>query len=910
MNDHEHAGTANDEMNDMRTRGVGKPMTYTRAPWWLAIALIMPSFGSAQEGTTADEPDSLEAVRELEGEGDELESPARLGSVTVTATRRETELNKTSIAVTAVDQETLTREGVKDIRDVGSLVPNLDIAFSPSDSGVQLTIRGINSNNFTEISDPSVAFHVDGVYSPRPQGAVALMYDLERLEVSRGPQGTLFGRNSAAGSINVVTAKPSFEGVYANTGFEVGNEGQKNLLATLNAPLTDTIAVRANFFGEKRDGFANQDTGRKDLEGVGLSGPDGIPDMDQRWNRDVDEEDYYGNADRWAARLSALWRPSEAFDWRVTYERYEDQAAGWPIAPDCDRNPDLCRYNGGGIDYVDPNVPGEMDMTIDSVRSHLNWAMLEDNRWLGDVDLIYNLGWARQQRHQQWDGDMGWRAVPGPSTGWLNQNPLWPELYLATDDSDYKSWSNEIQLQGLTGRVNWILGAFDFREDNEITFDVELPFCCTSGGLGGISFIQPDRDLESQALFGQATWHVTDRWHLTGGFRYTKDDRQDKGGRNIGCFGGDNCSWSAGRVEADGFPTPEQTDELILPLYTSADLGFGMGAQNRNENYTVFDINDNQEDFSNFDWRIGVDYDLDRNSFMYLVAATGSKAGSFGDGVDVCRCGRIEFFAFDPEEVTNYEFGYKGTLLDGTLSVQFAGFWTDYDDKQVSQFRTVGFVEDPPGEVLDPPQEIGTLVTSNAGSASIKGIELEFDYLTPWEGGRFRGFFAWLDTEFDSWPGYAGEAYFCDQRATVGDQYACIPQDDGSGQNNIEGNELPYATPMEFSLSYTHEFLLNDGATISPFVKVHWEDDTHMSEGNFDDLEEFSDKRESFATQDMTLRYTSSDGNWFVEAFGYNVTDERFQTYLSDQAGAGRPLFAWNAPRSYGLRFAYSLAGL
>ncbi len=179
-----------------------------------------------------------------------------------------------------------------------------------------------------------------------------------------------------------------------------------------------------------------------------------------------------------------------------------------------------------------------------------------------------------------------------------------------------------------------------------------------------------------------------------------------------------------------------------------------------------------------------------------------------------------------------------------------------------------------------------------------------------WEGGRFTGFFAYLDTEFNSWPGYAGEAYFCDQRATVGEQYACIPQDDGSGSVDIEGNELPYATPMEFTLAYAHEFIMRDGSTITPWVKVHWEDETHMSEGNFDDLEEFSDKREDFATLDMTLRYTSADGNWFVEAFGYNVTDERFQTYLSDQAGAGRPLFAWNRPRSYGLRFAYSFAGL
>jgi iron complex outermembrane receptor protein len=148
--------------------------------------------------------------------------------ITVTATRIETNLMTTSIAVSAFTQADLTRNGVKDIRDAADLVPNFDVSFSPSDSGVQMTMRGINSNNFTEIGDPSVAFHVDGVYSPRPQGAVALMFDLERLEVMRGPQGTLFGRNSAAGSVNVITAKPTTEGIFGTIGAELGNYNQMN----------------------------------------------------------------------------------------------------------------------------------------------------------------------------------------------------------------------------------------------------------------------------------------------------------------------------------------------------------------------------------------------------------------------------------------------------------------------------------------------------------------------------------------------------------------------------------------------------------------------------------------------------------------------------------------------------------
>jgi len=824
--------------------------------------------------------------------------------IVVTATRVETNLMDTSIAVSAFSQEELTRSGVTDIRDATSLVPNFDVAFSPSDSGVQLTIRGINSNNFTEIGDPSVAFHVDGVYSPRPQGATALMFDLERLEVMRGPQGTLFGRNSAAGSVNLITAKPSTEGLFATYGGEIGNRGQRNVLGTVNVPITDTFAVRANFFAEQRDGFAHQDSGTKDLEGIGNAGPDGIPDMDQRWNRPVEEEDRYGNKDRWAMRVSGQWEPSDRLTARLTYETAQDDSAGWPIAPDCERNPEICQFNGGGIDYVDPNVPGFMDMSNEAVRAHVDYALTEN------IDLVYNFGWALQKRRQQWDGDMGWRPVPGPTTGWLNRNQPWDSLYLATDSSHFESWSNELQFQGLTGRVNWIIGFFDFREDNDIIFDVEIPFCCSTGALGGISFVQPERKLVSQAIFGQATWHITDRWHLTLGARYTEDTRTDNGGRNIGCFGGDNCSWSAGLIPNDGHPQGI-VDELFLPEFTSRDLVQGMGSQNRFANYAVFDINDNRESFYNSNWRVGLDYDLNEDTLLYVYAATGSKAGSFGDGVDVCRCGRIEFFSFEPEEVLNYEIGYKTRLFDGRMNLVVTAFSTEFEDKQVSQFRTVGFVEDGDGNIVQPPQEIGTLVTSNAGEASINGLEIEWD-LIPWDNGRLTGGIGLLDAQFDAWPGYAGEAYFCDQRAdaadaTGNDSLRCVPQDDGSGNVDIEGNELPYSTPITVTVAYSHDFILASGASISPYAKIHWKDETHFTEGNFDAIESLSDKRDAFGTLDLSVKYTSPDEAWYVEAFVYNVTDERFPTYFVDSNQPDVPLFTWNEPRSWGVRAAYNI---
>ena len=860
----------------------------------IAATFATLSFALTTFAQEVDEPDVSDLIIE---------------EVVVTATRVETNLMATALAVSAFDQDTLTKNGVKDIRDAADLVPNFDVAFSPVDSGVQLTIRGINSNNFTEIGDPSVAFHVDGIYSPRPQGATALMFDLERLEVMRGPQGTLFGRNSAAGSVNVISAKPSTEGVFGTFGGEFGNRSQINAFGTLNVPLSDTFALRANFFAEKRDGYADQDSGTKDLSSVGNQGPDGIPDMDQRWNKPVGKEDFYGNADRWAARLSAMWFPSDRLDVRLTVETAKDQNAGAPVAPNCENAPDTCEFNGGGIDYVDPNVPGFLDMTNDAIRANVNYALTDD------IDVVYNFGYARQQRQQRYDADMGWRATPGQFTGYLNDFNPWGSLHFFTDESDYKSWVHELQFQGLTSNVNWILGFFNMQEDNGIVFDVELPFQNGDGGLNGSSFIQPERTLESNAIFGQATWHMTDRWHLTFGYRYYEDTKEDVGGRNYGCFDGLGCSFSGYDADGnqviplDGHPPAGSAarDELLLPQFTSADLTQGMGSQNRLVNYRITGINDNRDSYSDGTWRVGLDYDLNADTFMYAYVATGSKAGGFQDGIDVCNCGRIEFISYEPEEVTNYEIGYKSSLWGGRMNLILTAFKTDFENKQVSSFRTVGVEESPPGTPVLPIREIQTFVTDNAADAEITGFEIEWD-LIPWENGRITGGAGFLNAEFKEWRNYRGEEFFCNERERAGPEFACIPVDDGTGVNSPAGNELPYAPPITLTAAYEHNFDFDDGATVTTYAKFHWEDDMHMTEGNFDGIKKYSDLREAFGTLDASVRYTNPTGAWTVEAFVYNATDERFPTFYVGGIQPGVPLFAWNGPRSFGARFTYNIS--
>ncbi len=807
--------------------------------------------------------------------------------VVVTATKVKTELMETPIAISAFSQNQLNRASVTDARDIGNLVPNMDVTFSPSDSGVQMTMRGVSSNNFTELGDPSVGFHVDGVYSPRPQGAMALMYDLERLEVLRGPQGTLFGRNATAGSVNLITKDPDFTEYSTDVLLELGNYNQRQLRSTVNLPIADNFALRANYFVEKRDGYITQ------IMDVRDSDNDGIADVDQRRNRPVSDSDEYTNSDRYGIRITGLWDVTEKLTARMALERFQDNSAGGYIAPDCKQSPEACDYHGGDERTVWVNTPGTMDMTIDSFRAKLSYEVSED------FQIVYNAGWSYQERSQEWDGDMGWFPTPGDNTGWgwsgYLYTPWGDDLYLATRWSDYKSISHELQFQGAyEDKLNWIFGYFNFSEDNAIHFDVELPFCCGAPTPGAGTFIQPERLLDSEAVFAQGTFHFTNNLHLTLGYRTTTDRKQDIGGTNWGAWGpwsydanGNRGSFSGGAFGPDeGIDWGLVGDPNAYPTYTSNDIVNGMGVQDYANNLVIVGYNDTDHKWTKGTYRIGLDYDFDRDNFIYSYVATGYKAGGFGDGVDVDGLGTIRFFGYAPEELTNYEIGYKGLLLDGSLNLTVSAFLSDYDDKQVTTFRKVG-------EHAVTGNDISTLLTENAAKASIKGLEVEFSWRLA-ENDKLSGYVAMLDATYDEWTGYT-DGWYCAEREAAGASLC-----GGDGEGDVSGNKLPFTPELSLTLNYEHVFELGGDSRLTSWLSVHWEDETHMTDRNFDELAAYSDVRDSWHNVNASLRYDNGN-DWFVEGFVNNATDELVKTWAN--GGAQYPKWGWNSPRMFGVRY-------
>jgi iron complex outermembrane receptor protein len=860
------------------------------------------------------------------------DTDAVLEEVVITATKRETSLMLTPVAVSAFTQEQLTRDGIQDIRDLGALVPNMQVGFSPSDSGVQVTVRGITSNNFTELGDPTVGIHVDGIYSPRPQSGMALLHDVERVEVLRGPQGTLFGRNSTAGAINVVSARPQFDSFGGTVEVELGNYRHRLARGTLNLPVNDYVALRASYMIDKTDSYIDQEMELFDLawdtDGDGsTTGPfdvtaDGIPNTDQRRNRPVDASDAYGNSNRWAARLSARVRNDSSLDWLLSFEHYKDGGAGMISLKDCEKAEGTFFACDHPQWYARINVPGELDMSINSLRSELKYEFSES------LVVEHRVGLSSERRYQAYDGDGGFFADPEHPAyginrlccggGLLIRDPqaiidagfapyaLMPfeDLQLTTRWSEYKSLVSELQVKSQgEGPLSWVVGAFYLKEDNAVRFDVEIPWCCGSPRPLGQSFVQPNRDVESKALFGQFDFSLTEKTRITAGYRYTWDEKSDTGGSN--------------HISIGYWVNPATWDPNNTFWHESWDLvgivpGWSTSGQMYQANALTLDMGSLAENFpdripgtdntyaakwSKGTWKLGFDHEINEQWFLYGSVATGFKAGGFGDKVDTCECGNLTAFPYDPEENTTFELGVKARLMDGRLNFIGTAFHSQYDDMQRTLWAIVG-------KSVSSNRDIGTLLTNNIAESEITGIELEFDWL-PWKDGRIFGWVTWLDAEITNLPG-ADDGWFCFERAYLG--LSTCPAEDPSqirGDNSFRrpvdftGNKLPWSPEYSATVTVEHSWRLANGLRLSPYVSAHWQSEMFFSDNNFDEGP-FHTGQKAFTSVNASMRLISESAQWGAELYVYNATDELIRSWSDGGPGYQRASFF--PPRTYGLK--------
>ncbi|WP_199098599.1 TonB-dependent receptor [Dyella sp. ASV21] len=633
---------------------------------YIAMSLVL-----APGAALAADQDATPASSSAQNAAPPVEKKVKqLDAIQVSATKRETPLQKTPVAVSAITPDTLDKERVMTVQDLTKLVPGLQ-GTSEGDHGVvTLTLRGIgNDSAKTEYADPEVATFVDGVYAPRAEAASGLLLDMDGVEVLRGPQGTLWGRNSTAGAISFQTAKPDISaGFYGNAQMEAGNYNQIGARAAFNLPISSTFAMRVAVVHEQHDGYVDYQNPSSELPSVAQQqatylASGGDPAKFQPINADqfIHGGQKYSAQDQSAARVSALWQPSDSFKWNLSYEYFVDR--GTP-------NLSLMQTPRAGQDFWSAliDVAPYLDRTSKTVRSRMDWNINDS------MQLSYIAGYNRYSGKSDYDQDVGVSVPTSFTTGGVYQDDR-------TNYSNYESWSQEVDLKS-TGQqtFDWIVGAYYAYEDNNIRFDIPIMNGTQYGSVNWQgSFIQPKETVKSSAIFGQSTWHISDHWRFTGGARWSHDNKANDGGVNWG--------W-------DGDPNVPQVP--ISPgVYPGPSNGFAVSTYNT-ASYSK----------SKVTWLARVDTDVGENGLLYASVSTGYKSGGTQDG------GAL----YKPESLTNYEIGSKFSFLDGHMTWNSAIYYEDFKNFQLS------------APITYPDGNHGLGFSNVGGSTEVLGIESELAY--------------------------------------------------------------------------------------------------------------------------------------------------------------------------------------
>jgi iron complex outermembrane receptor protein len=561
---------------------------------------------------------------------------AETGDIVVTATRSETLLSKTPIAMTAIATEELRDSGVTDSARLNDLVPNLRI--SVNGDAATISIRGVTSTDTTEKGDPSAAFLLDGIYIARPVEVLNSFYDLARVEVLRGPQGTLYGRNTTAGVINVIAARPkdefeaSVDGVY-------GSLGRINATGMINVPVGEGLGIRAAVNYDLKDSSIIQ------------SGPV-TQSLDNY--RDV-----------FSARLSFGGKVGDNFDFVIKGDYTKDKGGIYSTLPLGVFFPTVISPGAtttqatGPITQVTIQNPVDPVYVKSSSRAQRTLALplvypdQKNNEFYGITgEFTYDLGPAaltylgsyRETKRRDVRDLLVFGGVHG--TAFIN--------------GDFKQTSHELRAAfGKDGPLHGQVGAYYFSEQSGIFASFGQPVAGLFGPAAtGFAFPQDPTKARSIAGFGQLTYDITDDLHVTGGIRYTSDKKSRKGATVV------------------DFP--------------SAAVSFcGVARCVLNENIA-------ERSYKKTTWKLGVDYDAPGLGLIYASVSTGYKAGGFNDGCVTgtgIGCGLTEdFLYFNPETLTAYEGGIKFKLLDNTLRLNIGAFHYDYKNLQLRQIATIAGV--------------------------------------------------------------------------------------------------------------------------------------------------------------------------------------------------------------------------
>lgn len=769
-----------------------------------------------------------------------------LEEVVVTATKREVGMQDVPIALSVMDGSKIMEQGIGSLTDLAVFMPNVHIA--EASAGDQLFIRGIGSGvNYG--FEQSVGTFIDGVYFGRGQASRSSFLDVARVEVLKGSQSTLFGKNTIAGAINITTAKPGdeFEGSI-EAAFEPEFGGQSGIL-TLSGPITDNFGARFVFKKGETDGW-----------------------MDNRLlNEDeVSREDTVG-------RLVLSWLPTENLDLTFKYEAGESEATGsnevitvtTPLSEAVYTavDPNFAQNSGFGYKKSAETFGGvrngdtyhDSDWTIATLTAE--WALGEyviksitgyvdyqfDNYRDNDYGPLIATGRGRDETHEQFTQEFLLSSPLGEDFEYL------AGLYYQDEELEHDKFT-------------------DVSLSNYYAAGVPLPDLVASGIADASSNTQFNQDSETLSAFFQGTYHFADDFRLIAGIRYSEDEKEfEKESRVVPLLTTGPESELLAAVY-DGF----------LNLATKHSFSNGVGERCPASSLTtiqcVQDAVNTKREEDHVTGDITLQWDLTDATMLYGKWGNGYKAGGFDE--DNPR-GYFDVAEYEDEGAETIEIGAKMDLWDGRGRLNVAVFRSEFDDVQVSTFDgNAGFV------------------VGNAAETEVEGIELDgmvalTDELTMSFG------LAWLDAKYKKFEDAGCTSdQVQDWVANGGVANQCV--------QDLSGQRLQFAADVSGNLGIIYSTDISDNLEINASADLMYSDD-YDTAGDGDEVL----MQDSFTKINARIELASLNGSWSIALLGKNLTDEETTTWGNDiplgQFGfAGSYFQIIDAPRSYEIQARYS----
>ncbi|MGB0692228.1 MAG: TonB-dependent receptor [Pseudomonadales bacterium] len=620
-------------------------------------------------------------------------SPAlEIEEIVVTARKREENMQSVPVAVSVLTGRDMVEQGGMKVDVVGQMAPNVHFEAAGGTSGVKspvIFIRGMGQNDFIPVEDPAVGIYLDGVYMGRNIGSVFDLIDIERVEVLRGPQGTLFGRNTIGGAVNIISTKPHGDTVEGALKLSVGSDDYRELNATVNVPISDNVSGRFSAFMRERDGYVealqydNVELGSDDIWGIRARIAADVTD-----NFSIDFAADYTKSEETPGAITPIGGisgfngsvitqglPVNPFThfWNAIWSGDPGSCttgAGQATNTACYgpvwNTGDMYETNSVFVDRDGNQIKPEQSVEVQGANLTMTWDL--DNVQIKSITA-----------YREFDIDL------------VNDLDFSPYILFANNHDTYvqDQLSQEIQISGdaMEGRLNYVVGFYYFEEDGHEAIPNQISFAPPLSGPPDFFFQYLDRfiDNDSTAVFGQINYDLTDEITLTLGARRTESNK-------------DFNLLTQRRVGPLNDQFGKLTTKETTPLASLA-----------------WDVND--------------------DVMLYATYSEGYRDGSYA--ARFTGAVPTPLPNYDPEFVDNFEVGMKSRLLDRRMRLNVSAFRMDYEDMQINASSDV----------------VATSSTkANLGDATIQGLEIEMLTLVN-ENFTLGANIGYLDDEIDSLKG-------------------------------------------------------------------------------------------------------------------------------------------------------------